>query len=216
MDENMNTVNWKGIHIPTSPALNPCPTPMTNPLVPNESDIFPFQAEVPLPHPTGFELPSSPASSPNLPTQATDIHRFTVPPTSQAGSNTERRAKNWQETHLPNGNSCRGAHKRNRPYFLENDRDHFKANKGRNEAREQLGPPPSVVEHGPTENPQSILLASSPGRQKECEYDLIQLLEASPQPMSKKAILDAIRKTRGLSESEWREFKANNTVNRVI
>ena len=199
------------IPIPTSPTLNLGPASMISPHLPNDFGI-PFQVKVQPPPSTGFPQPYPVALSPDLPTHVFDIHRFAVP---QTGVKIESPAKDLQGARLSNGGSCRRTHKCNRPYSLEDDRGHLKANKARNEASGQWGTPPSILEHGPIQN-RNPLPASGQGRQKAWEDNLIQLLEASPEPMSKKAILQALRNKWGLSDAEWREFKANNTVNRAM
>ena len=192
VDENdvpspSNPMIWGAIPSPTRLALNPDSTPNTL-----------HQTGVPPPHSLDF-LPILEASSlgypgSDPPTQAIH-HRLAVPPTSQAKTSAERRAKE-QEARLSNGkNSSRRAHKRSGPYSKEN--------KARNEAGGRGAPV------------QNDLPADGLGRERLCEYTLTRLLEASPQPMSKKAIVEAIRNNPGPWEAEWCTFDAKDKVNRA-
>ena len=190
-----NSTNWGGTS-PTSPTLNPDPAPNTL-----------GQTGVPPPHSLDFSpvLEASslghPGSDP--PTQAIHLHQPAASPISQAETNVERRAKELEEARLSNGkNSSRGAHKRYHPYSKEN--------KARNEVGGHTSPVTPVQY-----NPQSDLPAERLGREKLCEYTLIQLLKASPQPMSKKAIVEAIRNNPGPLKAEWCALDAKDKVGRA-
>jgi hypothetical protein len=203
------------MHGPASPVSNPSPAPMTmniDPTRPIVLEMFSFQTGEALSQPMGSAFPSSGAFSPDPLTQAASVHWSAIPPPSQGSTNITRLAKKPQQTRLLNGR--RGEHKRHSPYSLENDQGPLWASKARNEASRQGGPP-SVFECSPVQNPQSNPLAYSQGKLKWLTYEMNQILEASSQPMPKKAILEAIHRGLSLSEAEGRAFKANNTVNRA-
>lgn len=217
---NVPSSHWGITRSPINTVPDPSPIPMMsniNPTLPNDLDSLPFQREALPPCSANFALLPSAAFSLDPPSQATDMDQLAVL-TSQGRINIERPAKGSPEARPSNGNrnnSCRGAHKRHNPYFLEDAQGNLEVTKARNEASGQLGASPSVFKHTRAQNPQCNRLASSPGKQKRCEDTLIRLLDASPQPMPKKAILEAIRreavcKNEDLSEVEWRAYKVKH------
>ena len=174
-------------------------------LRPNVLEGLSFQTGEALLPSTGFAFPFLGDLSLDILTQETDIRRPAVPLTVPGSINTEWPVANLQEARLSNERgSRRGVYNRHNPYFLGNDWGRSKAIKARKEASRGWE---AALECRPVQTPQGDLLAYSQGKEMWWRHTLIQLLEASPQPMSRKAIVEAVCKDLGLSEAESPAFK---------
>jgi len=160
-----------------------------DPLRPNILEGLPFQTGEPLLRSTGLALQFLGDLNLDILTQETDLHWPAVPLRVQGFTNTEWPVKKLLEAQLSNGRgSRRGVHNRHSSYSLENGWGHLKVIRARKKASRQWE---AALEWRPVQTPQGDFLAYSQGKEMWWKYTLIQLLGASPQPMSRKAIVEA-------------------------